>query len=94
MQLYDVVMSAPEVDSYRFEYEQNGINFNRTVSDAILHATEGILSPNTDQTVRLVAKHLAEHLTACIGEKLASKKPTNLFGRFRYALANLIWPQR
>lgn len=90
----DQVAAQPEVTVVRDQYIEKGVPFNDIFKRYVDKVTEGIKEPDVKATARLVAGMLISELTYCVGERLATKPPTTLFGRIRYAVANFIWKKR
>lgn len=90
----DQVASQPEITVVRDQYMEKGVAFNDLFKRYVDKVTEGIKEPDVKATARLVAGMLISELTYCIGQRMATKPPTNMFGRIRFAIANWFWKQR
>lgn len=94
MLFIDQVSNQSEIQLVRNQYIAEGQPFDALFKRYVAQVTENIKDPEVKEVAQKVASMLLAELTACIGRKLATKKPTTWGGWLRYKIANIFWPQK
>lgn len=94
MLFIDQVSNQSEIQLVRNQYIAEGQPFDALFKRYLEKATEGINNPDVKRVAQEVAGMLLSELTACIGRKMATRKPKTKGGKILYWIANLFWKQK